>query len=94
MRAQHTAMRRLKQGHRKADSATAGRVIRRCQNRLIFDVSRELVVEIEFLTVELKRGRPHLAFREEPLDLTGIGIRKRNQRFLYATTKSSNRSRR
>jgi len=54
-------------------------------DRLVFDVARERVVEVELVTIELELGSAHVAIGEELLDLAGLGIGKRDEGFLQAT---------
>src|SRR5262249_52450952 len=51
-------------------------------NRLVLDVARECIVEVELVTIELELGRTHVAVCKELLDLAGLRIGEGNERLL------------
>jgi hypothetical protein len=74
----------LEQRHREADGPAAGRGVARGGHRLVFDVPGELVVEVEFVPVEVERGGADLALGEQLVDLARVRMGEGNEGLLGA----------
>ncbi len=72
----------MEQGHREADGSAAGGLVAGGRHRLVFDVPGQLVVEVEFVAVEVKGGGANLALREELVDLARVRVGEGDQCFL------------
>ena len=62
----------LEHGHREADGPAPGRLVAGGGHRLVFDVAGQLVVEVEFVAVEVEGGRADLALGEQLVDLARV----------------------
>ena len=67
----------LEQGHREADGAAAGGIVAGGGHRLILDVAGQLVVEVEFLAIEVEGGCADFAFGEKLVNFARVGMRER-----------------
>jgi hypothetical protein len=75
----------LEHGHREADRTAPRGWVASGRHRLVFDVAGQLVVEIEFLAVEIKGGRADLTIGKQLTDLSGLGMWKADQCLFGAT---------
>jgi hypothetical protein len=74
----------LKHRHRETNSSASSGILARCHDRLVFNVAGQLIVEIEFIAIELKPGRMNLPLGEELPNFPSFRVGKRDKSFLDA----------